>query len=200
MTITEFPTQPTTAVLASLIGYYRSDAEVEAAGFTFDAGIPSVGEVVALHSRGGYRQAIVTSVTRTGTVKAQYVTQGGLDEAQRGVDYWKAMNAEASVAKMAEQDRQNHAYYVSKADGTCDLYRRFPNQYGPERKAAEMAEAQAILDEVEAQGGIEAVIEAKRAGRLAEIAKSKSLTVLDRVGISTGTAKAAKVARVVVNP
>lgn len=186
---------PTTADLVGLIGYYRTDAAVEAAGFVFGDSDPVVGEVVALHSRGGYRRAVVTHVTKTGTVKATYVTDGGLADAQKSFAMNQAMDIPAIVAREAAQDRRNHVFVLAMAAGTHDHYSRFASTYGPERKAEEMAKYQAQADAIEAEGGLEAVIAAKAPGRVANLEARKALTVLDRVGATTGTAKRGKVAR-----
>lgn len=186
---------PTTADLVGLIGYYRSDAEVEAAGFAFSDSDPVVGEVVALHSRGGYRRAVVTHVTKTGTVTATYVTEGGLRDAEKIVAMYAAQDVEAYVDRVEAQDRRNHAWTITMADGTADHYRRFASTYGPERKAEEMAKYQAEVDAVQAQGGIEARLADLRPRRVAIQNEAKALTVLDRVGSSNGKAKRGKVAR-----
>ncbi len=71
----------------------------EAAGWTDTPAAVEPGDLVAIYSRGQWRPGIVDKVARTGTVTVAYITQGGLDEAQR----YRGPDARAQVTRKADK-------------------------------------------------------------------------------------------------
>lgn len=56
--------EPTDQELIQVVGTWKTEAEINAAGYYFDVRTPVTGEAVVVHSHGKFRRGIVTSVGR----------------------------------------------------------------------------------------------------------------------------------------
>lgn len=114
-----------------------------------------VGDLVAIHSRGSYRVARVTRVTKT-RVETEYTTVGALKESRR---IWEMYTSGSYVATRVRQAREsaarNFEFYASEADPATRKYYA-DGKYDHPQKLAEAIEIAArgkvtyIEDEAEA--------------------------------------------------
>ena len=97
---------PTADDLAPLIGYSKTRDGIPS-DFAYGRGTPEVGEVVWGYSRGGYRQGVVTHVTKTGTVTLTYVTEGGVKEYMDRAAKIAQWSPETNADRAAKQASKN---------------------------------------------------------------------------------------------
>lgn len=168
----------------------------EAPGRDIDPTELEVGDIVVGWGFNRARLMVVTSVGRK-NAKAVYYAPGTLDEAERSAvkaaEAWAQREARLVEAEAAA--RRNYAWVAAMADGTAEHYARFPDQYGPERKAAEQAKYQEKLDAYEADGGIEVHVADQRTETLARLADRKERserTLFERVTSTAATVKAGR--------
>lgn len=164
----------------------------EAPGQDLDPTELAVGDIVVGWGFNRARLMVVTSVGRK-NAKAVFYTPGNLEEAERmavkAAEAWARREARLTEAEAAA--RKNYTWIQAMADGTADLYARFPDQYG----ADEQAKYQATLDELEADGGVEASVEAQRTRALAQLADwkaSSERTLFERCSSTSATIKAGR--------
>jgi hypothetical protein len=73
---------------------------------------PKVGDLVAIHSRGSYRVARVTKVTKT-RIETEYTTEGAIKESGRIFEMYADPSLPARMAKQeAAQQAKNFDYYA----------------------------------------------------------------------------------------
>lgn len=185
-----------TAVRAAFANIGTWPTIEEAPGQDLDPTELHVGDIVVGWGFNRARLMVVTSVGRK-NAKAVFYTPGNLEEAERmavkAAEAWARREAHLTEAEAAA--RKNYTWIQAMADGTADLYARFPDQYGPERKADEQAKYQATLDELEADGGVEANVadhRTKTLARLADWKTSSERTLFERCSSTSATIKAGR--------
>ena len=83
----------------------------------------ALGDIVAIHSRGQYRTAVVTKIGKT-NVTTSYITAGGIEEAARWQEAYRTRTAPGREAFVANPTWSHNAdpgalfdTYVAKAQG-----------------------------------------------------------------------------------
>jgi len=106
-----------------------------------------VGQVVAIFSRGNERLAVIEKIGKK-NVTVAYVSEGGVSDGHKAHARILSYDAKAIADSVAAQAGKNYDYHVKVAAGQHERHSdpKWADYFTPERKAADIAEAQAWLD------------------------------------------------------